>query len=62
MTTREILYAIESAVIDEAFITFHELCPPNSIEWDLEVDNFVEKAVDNFNDALYQSIQQEMFS
>ena len=62
MTTTEILTRIEDDVYDEAIMSFSEICPPNSLEWDIEVDNYVDKQLCKFHSDLHQSITKEMFN
>lgn len=53
------LEEIEIFVADEATIEFAELCGPNSLEFDLGVDDFVDGHIDRFHTTLYQSILGE---
>lgn len=57
-----ILEDIECAIEDEATIEFSELVGPNSIEFDLDIDSFVERRIAQFHQNLYTSIQQEIYS
>lgn len=59
MTTLE---EIEVFVADEATIELSELCGPNSLEFDLELDNFIDAKLCSFHAALFTSIYTEMFA
>lgn len=56
---KQLLEDIELAIEDEATIEFSELVGPNSLEYDLDVDSFVERRIAQFHTDLYTSIIKE---
>ena len=60
--TTQILLRIEEDVIDEATIQLSELVGPNSLEFDMQIDDFVDAKLCAFHAALYTSIHTEMLN
>lgn len=51
---------IEAAIEDEAVIELSEICGPNSLEFDIELDSHVERRIAQFHEKLYNSIMKEI--